>query len=146
MLPPDVDLIAVNKYIISIISYLNNCNPEPRKFPELTTHFQPDFLHTTISLSFMFVSTNFGYIYCFGRLTKRISARLMVFCRKWLHLVTTFQEGGSASTILREATLQIISDAQCSSAYANIDVITARMICAGVTGGSQDACQVTGSW
>jgi len=66
-------------------------------------------------------------------------------CRKCLHLVIAFQEGGAASTTLREVTVQIISDASCNTAYAAYGGITARMICAAVPGGGKDACQVTGS-
>jgi len=50
-------------------------------------------------------------------------------------------EGGSASTTLRQVTVQIISDAACNSAYAAFGGITARMICAGVPNGDRDACQ-----
>jgi len=67
-------------------------------------------------------------------------------CRKWLHLVIAFQEGGAASTTLRQVTVQIVSDASCNNAYAAHGGITPRMICAGVPGGGRDACQVTGSW
>jgi len=41
--------------------------------------------------------------------------------------------------------VQIISDADCNRAYAAYGGITARMICAVVTGGDIIACQVRGS-
>jgi trypsin len=53
----------------------------------------------------------------------------------------TTTEGGAASTTLRTVTVQIVSDASCNTAYASYGGITARMICAAVTGGGKDACQ-----
>jgi len=86
------------------------------------------------------------FIYCFGRLTKVITDRLLVVCRKWLHLVITFQEDGPPSTTLLQVTIQIINNATCNNNYAAYGGITPRMICAGVPDGSKDACEVTGSW
>jgi trypsin len=53
-----------------------------------------------------------------------------------------FQEGGTASTTVRQVTAQITSDSSCSSSYPG--KITARMICAGTASGGKDSCQVTG--
>jgi len=47
-------------------------------------------------------------------------------------------EGGGTTVILREVTVPIISNTQCSTYY---DGITARMLCAYVEGGGKDSCQ-----
>jgi hypothetical protein len=104
---------------------------------------QPAIFLTAISLSLTSVNQNVGYIYCFGRFTKIITNALLQVCQKSLHLVIVFQEGGSPSTTLLEATVQIISDNSCSSAYIDFGGITARMICAAAPSGGRDACQVT---
>jgi hypothetical protein len=40
-------------------------------------------------------------------------------------------------------TVQVASDASCNSAYASYGDITARMICAAVPNGGEDASRVT---
>jgi len=47
-------------------------------------------------------------------------------------------EGGPTTGTLREVTIPIISNTQCSQYY---DGITARMLCAYVNGGGKDSCQ-----
>jgi hypothetical protein len=59
--------------------------------------------------------------------------------------VCFFQEGGNASTTLREVTVQITSDSECSSTYADYWDITDRMICAGDRNGGKGGCYVRGS-
>jgi len=59
-------------------------------------------------------------------------------CQHLLHLIIAFQ-GACVVPV------QIISDADCNRAYAAYGGITARMICAVVTGGDIIACQVRGS-
>jgi len=50
----------------------------------------------------------------------------------------TTSEGGSPSMVLREVTLPVITNAECSQSY---DGITGSMICAYETGGGKDSCQ-----
>jgi len=47
-------------------------------------------------------------------------------------------EGGPTTPTLREVTVPVISNTQCSNYY---DGITARMLCAYVDGGGKDSCQ-----
>jgi hypothetical protein len=56
-----------------------------------------------------------------------------------------FQPGGPSSTTLLQVTLQITSDSECNSAYANFGGITDRMICAGDPTGGKAASEVTES-
>ena len=53
---------------------------------------------------------------------------------------TTSQGSGSLPSTLRKVDVNIISRSSCSSSYGS--GITARMICAGATGGGKDSCQV----
>jgi trypsin len=54
----------------------------------------------------------------------------------------TLSSGSSSlPTQLQAVTVNIVSSAECSSAYASYGGITDRMICAAVTGGGKDACQ-----
>jgi len=53
----------------------------------------------------------------------------------------TTSEGGSISAVLREVDIPIITNAQCSNYYSGNNGITARMLCAYVTGGGKDSCQ-----
>jgi len=53
----------------------------------------------------------------------------------------TTSSGGSVSQQLREVTVQVLSNTECTNkGYSNSD-ITARMICAGVDAGGKDSCQ-----
>ena len=58
---------------------------------------------------------------------------------------TCFPGRSQPSTTLHEVTVQIISDAAYSSAYAIFGGITPQMICAGVPEEDRSACQVTAS-
>jgi len=53
----------------------------------------------------------------------------------------TTSEGGSLSAVLREVDVPIIANSQCSSFYSGTGSITARMMCAYITGGGKDSCQ-----
>ena len=130
------------------VSYLilSNAIQHTEKFQYQLLSVQPAIFLTTISLSLTFIDQIVSYIYCFGSFTKMMRNMLLEVCWEWLHLVIALQEGGSASTTMRQVTVQIISDSTCNSAYASVGGITPRMICAGVSGGGRDACQVTGSW
>jgi hypothetical protein len=55
-----------------------------------------------------------------------------------------FQEGGELSTTLRQVTVQITSDSECNSAYADYWDFTDRMICAGDSNGGKGPCWVIG--
>jgi len=55
------------------------------------------------------------------------------------------QEPGDYSTTLRQVTLQITNDSECSSAYVAYKGITDRMICAGDPTWGKGACWVIGS-
>jgi len=53
----------------------------------------------------------------------------------------TTSSGGTVSQQLREVTVQVLSNTECTSkGYSDSD-ITARMICAGVDAGGKDSCQ-----
>lgn len=54
----------------------------------------------------------------------------------------TLSSGSSSlPTQLQAVTVNIVSFAQCNSAYSSYGGITSNMICAAVTGGGKDACQ-----
>jgi trypsin len=54
----------------------------------------------------------------------------------------TLSSGSSSlPTQLQAVTVNIVSTADCNSAYASYGGITENMICAAVTGGGKDACQ-----
>ncbi|KDR22111.1 Trypsin-1 [Zootermopsis nevadensis] len=72
-----------------------------------------------------------------GLQSSSVSAGTNVVVSGW----GTTSEGGSASTTLRQVTVQIVSDSSCNSAYSSYGGITARMICAGTSNGGKDACQ-----
>uniref|UniRef100_A0A3P9MLV6 Peptidase S1 domain-containing protein n=1 Tax=Oryzias latipes TaxID=8090 RepID=A0A3P9MLV6_ORYLA len=49
----------------------------------------------------------------------------------------------STSSTLQEVSVPIVSNAQCSATYAEIMAITSNMMCAGLTEGGKDSCQVS---
>jgi hypothetical protein len=58
--------------------------------------------------------------------------------------VLFFQEAGDLSTALLQVTVQISSDSECKSTYADYWDLTDRMMCAGDPNGGKGACWVTG--
>ena len=80
---------------------------------------------------------NIGCFYCFGRFSKRIRETILEICRKRLHLVIAFQEGGAASTTLLMVALQVKNDASYNSVYAAYGDITVRMVCAAGPNGAK---------
>lgn len=53
------------------------------------------------------------------------------------------QEGGTtAEPVLRHVEVAIVDQATCRSNYFLVNTVTDRMICAAVSGGGKDACQV----
>ena len=58
------------------------------------------------------------------------------------------REGGRGADVLRKVVVPIISDQQCAASYSAIGYhgpIKEKMLCAGHSHGSMDACQVRGS-
>ena len=55
------------------------------------------------------------------------------------------QEVDPYSTTLLEVTVQVITESECNSTYADYGGITDRMICAGDTNGGKGACWVKAS-
>lgn len=53
----------------------------------------------------------------------------------------TLTEGGSLPSQLQAVRVPVVSNADCDAAYG-AGSITDRMMCAGVSGGGKDACQV----
>jgi len=56
-----------------------------------------------------------------------------------------FQDGDDLSTSLLQVTVQIASDSECNSTYADYWEITDRLMCAGDPNGGKGACWVIGS-
>ena len=55
----------------------------------------------------------------------------------------TLQERGAHASILQVVNVPVVSWFKCKEVYGE-DVITLRMLCAGLTEGGKDACQVGG--
>ena len=61
-----------------------------------------------------------------------------------MHLVIVSQDGGVASTTMRQVTVQVTNDSSCNSPMLLMEA-SVQMICAAVLVRGRDACQVTGS-
>ena len=66
-------------------------------------------------------------------------------CKYYNRMFRFLQDLGDYSTTLRQVTVQITSDSQCNSTYADYGGITDSMICAGDPNGGKGGCEVTGS-
>jgi len=51
------------------------------------------------------------------------------------------RQGGTVSSVLREAKIPIVSSEDCKENYGKADLITSNMLCAGLQGSGIDACQ-----
>ena len=95
-------------------------------------------------MTFIFVNQNVACIYRFCHFTKCLISRLTEMFAIILTRIF-FQEWGPISFNLYQVTVQIISDSECNSTYADFGGITDRMICAGDPNGDKGACPVRGS-
>ncbi|QNP69400.1 serine protease [Streptomyces roseirectus] len=134
-----VDETASSVRVVGGRTYLNGTNGTVSRVGDIWIH--PDYTDVTNGddVAVLTLSTSMPYTtapYVSSAQTNVYAAGTTARILGW----GTTSENGSSSNQLRTATVPVVSDSGCGSAYGS-DFVRSDMVCAGYTSGGTDSCQ-----